>query len=311
MEVINAAVQVMVFMALGFMSRRLKWTNADTVGPMTKIVLNIALPCLIVNSMVIPFEQEKLNQGFLSLAMVVLLLVCFGLCGLLWARLLKPHDRQKNAVLRMFFLFNNFMLIGVPIIEAVFGSEGVFYTGLMGLPQRAIMFMVLPLAYGSVAEGEYHTEFSWRLLLQMPSIAVFVGLFMFVAQIQIPGVIRGCLSSLGGMAMPLGMMMAGMQLADVDLRRLFRDWTLPVALLIKNMLHPLIALVLLRSLGFPTLLVQLGVIFAAVPAPAMMVVYAANYRVQPGYAGANMFLSTLCSAVTLPFWSYIVTTVVF
>ena len=109
------------------------------------------------------------------------------------------------------------------------------------------------------------------------------------------------------LGLPLGMMLAGMQLADVDLRGLLRDWTLPAALVIKNLVDPLLILLLLSALHFPPLLIQLGVIFSAVPAPAMLVVYAANYKVQPGYAGAFMFLSTLCGAVTLPFWSFVVT----
>ena len=307
MEIINAAIQVMVFMGLGFLCRRLKWTHAATVPSLTKIVLNIALPCLIVDSMMVPFEQEKLNQGFLALVMVVLILVVCALCGLVWSKLLKPRDIQARSILRLGFVYNNFMLIGVPIIEAVLGPEGVFYTGLMGLPQRATMFIVLPLVYGSVAEGEYHVDFNWKMLLQIPSIAVFVGLFMFVSQLQLPGIVRTCMDDLGGMTLPLGMMLAGMQLADVDLRGLLRDWTLPAALVIKNLVDPLLILLLLSALRFPPLLIQLGVIFSAVPAPAMLVVYAANYKVQPGYAGAFMFLSTLCGAVTLPFWSFVVT----
>ncbi len=307
MEMLNAAVQVMVFMAVGFVCRKLKWTNAATVGPISKIVLNVALPCLVITSMMTPFEMEKLQQGFLSLAMVLILQACFTLTGMVWARMLKRNDPQCRAVLRAFFLFNNFMLIGVPIIAAVLGSEGVFYTGLMGLPQRVIMFIALPLMYGAVADGENHVDFNWKMLFQIPSVSVFVGLFFFITQIQLPQIVVGCMETLGDMTLPLGMMLAGMQLGDVDLKGLLKDFTIPVAVLIKNMVSPAIALVVLSLLRFPPLLIELGVIFAAVPAPAMMVVYAANYNVRADYAGAAMFLSTLLGSVTLPLWSQIVT----
>lgn len=310
MQMINAAIQVMAYLALGYICVKRKWCGPGSVKTLTSIVINIALPCLIVESMMIPFEMEKLSQGLLSVVMVVLILAVCGGCGILWSKLLKPGDVQHQSVIRVGLLYNNFMLIGVPIIEAALGNEGIFYTGLMGLPQRATMFILLPLIYGSVAEGEYHEEFNWRLLLQFPTIAIFVGLFMFITQLQFPAVVMDSLEELGGMTMPLGMMLAGMQLADVDLGEILRDKTVPLVLLIKNMINPLIIFLLLCALRFPTILIQLGTIYAAVPAPAMMVVYAARYKVFPGYAGAIMCLSTICSAVTLPFWAYIITTFV-
>ena len=300
----------MAYLALGYTCLKVKWCSQSALGAITKIVINVALPCLIVDSMMVPFEMEKLNQGFLSVIMVVLILAVCGVCGIFWSKLLKPGDRQHQSIIRVGLLYNNFMLVGVPIIEAALGAEGIFYTGLMGLPQRATMFILLPIIYGSVAEGEYHEEFHWKMLLQIPTLAIFVGLFMVVTQLQFPEVVRDSLKELGGMTLPLGMMLAGMQLADVDLGELLRDKTVPVVLLIKNMINPFIILILLSVLRFPTILIQLGTIYAAVPSPAMMVVYAARYRIHAGYAGAIMCLSTICSAVTLPFWSYIVTTFV-
>jgi len=310
MEMINAAIQVMAYLALGYLCIKVKWCGPGAVKTLTNIVVNIALPGLIIDSMMVPFETEKLTHGLLSVVMVVLILAVCGLCGIFWSRILKPGDKQHQAVLQMALMYNNFMLVGVPIIEAALGTEGIFYTGLMGLPQRATIFIFLPIVYGRVAEGEYHEEFHWKMLLQIPTIAIALGMFLFITQIQLPTVVRDSLAELGGMVMPLGMMLAGMQLADVDLSEILRDKTVPIALFIKSMVNPLVILLLLSILDFPVILIQLGVIYAAVPAAAMTVVYAARYNMHPGYAGAVMCLTTLCSAVTLPFWAYIVTTFV-
>ncbi|MGE4352498.1 MAG: AEC family transporter [Oscillospiraceae bacterium] len=307
MGVLSAAIQVMVYMALGFLCRKLKWTTKGSLGSLTKILLNIAVPCLIINSMMTPFESEKLSQGFMSLVMILIIDVFFFASGFVSGHVLKPRDPQCRAVIQAFLLFNNFMLIGIPIIEAVLGPDGVFYTGLMGLPQRIIMFIVLPIMYGKVGNGEHHEEFSWRLLIQLPSIAVFVGLFLFITELRPPQIIWDCIADLGGMTMPLGMMITGMQLADVNIKELLSDFTLPVIVVIKNIINPAIVLIVLKLLGFSELLVNLGVLFAAVPSAAMTAIYAANYEAAPCYAGAAVFISTLFGVVTMPFWSYVVT----
>ena len=153
MEMVNAAIQVMAYLALGYLCIKVKWCGPGAVKTLTNIVVNIALPGLIIDSMMVPFETEKLTHGLLSVLMVVLILAVCGLCGIGWSKLLKPGDKQHQAVLQMALMYNNFMLVGVPIIEASLGTEGVFYTGLMGLPQRATIFIMLPIVYGRVAEG--------------------------------------------------------------------------------------------------------------------------------------------------------------
>ena len=307
MAVLSAAIQVMVFMALGLLCRKLKWSTQESISSLTKILLNIAVPCLIVNSMMTPFESDKLRQGFLSLVMILIIDAFFVISGIVSSRVLKPRDPQCRAVIQAFLMFNNFMLIGVPIIQAVLGPEGVFYTGLMGLPQRVIMFTALPIMYGRVGACEQKEKFNWRLFIQLPSIAVFVGLFLFISQLRPPQVIWDCIADLGGMTLPLGMMVTGMQLADVNIKELLTDFSLPGIVIIKNIINPAIVLLILKLMGFPELLVFLGVLFAAVPAAAMTAIYAANYETAPCYAGAAVFLSTLLGVVTMPFWAYIIT----
>lgn len=307
MGVLDAAVQVVVFIALGVMCHKLKWTSDKTIGPLTKILLNISVPCMVINSMMTPFETEKLQKGMMALVMVLGIQVFFALSSLVWARILKPRDIGARSVVQTTILFNNFMIIGVPIIESVLGPEGLFYTGLMGLPQRIVMFSSLPIIYGRVSTENRMEKIEWKMLLQMPTIAVFIGLFLFITGIRPPEIIGKCISDLGGMTMPLGMMITGMQLVGVNVKELLTDISLPIVVLVKNIINPAIVLVALSLLGFPTLLVQLGVLFASIPTAMMTAVYAANYKVSAGYAGAIVFLSTSLGVLTMPFWSYIVT----
>jgi len=310
MAILNVAIQVMIYISIGYLLRRLDWVKAEAVGSINKLMLNVALPCLVVNSMIIPFEREKLQNGMLSVCMVALLLSCFALAGFLWARIMKRDNIKARLILVSFCTFNNFMLIGVPIIASVFGPEGVFYTGLMGLPQRIVIFSLMPLVFTSLSVGGgERPAFRWSMLVQVPTISVGVGLVMFLTQWQLPEVIRSCMQELAGMTAPLGVAVAGMQLADVDIKKLLRDVSIPLSMMFKLMVNPLIAYALLSLLHFPRLLIQMGIVFGAIPAPTLITVYAANYEVEPGYSGALLFFSVLFGTITLPFWAYMATQV--
>ena len=85
-----------------------------------------------------------------------------------------------------------------------------------------------------------------EILANVNLIAIVVGALLYLLHISLPSPIVSTLSSVGAMIGPMGMLLAGMAIAEVPLKKVFctpRNY-LPVAL--RLIVVPIIVLLLLR-----------------------------------------------------------------
>ncbi len=101
--------------------------------------------------------------------------------------------------------------------------------------------------------GTHGTD--WRkLFLNANIIAIIIGCALFFLRIPLPGVINDTLETASSIFGPLGMLLAGMVIADTPLRRLFATPRYYVAISLRLLAYPLLCLLLLRLSGVSGLL---------------------------------------------------------
>lgn len=305
MTAAKLSIQLILMVSLGVFACRSHIITGDFDKQLTSFLMKLCLPCMIVKSMMGAFSWEQLkNCGRLVVIALIMWTITFAL-GQGAYRLLGRG--ASGRITRFSMMYTNFTFVGIPVMEALYGDTGVFYFVVFLVPYRMI--------YYSSAEpllsppGLIRKERTWVDRLKgwfsPPVVAVFIGLFLYLTQIQLPSPITGVIDSLGACASPLGMVLCGISLGKYEFRRLLRPryFLLP---LIRNLLLPALFLGLALLCRLEAELAQVVVMFAALPVASLLAAFTIQYdpdRESQFEAAAAVLLSTFFAAFTIPLWA--------
>lgn len=275
--------------------------SQETGRQLSKLVLNVVNPMLIFMSYQMDYDAKLLKNLLLS---VLLGAVSFAAAILLSELMFKKSSPGIMAADKFFAVYSNCAFMGIPLINGLFGSEGVFY-----LTGYLTCFNILVWTHGVMLfQGGEEKESIGKTALKViksPSvIAIIAGVICFVLQIRLPGLLTEAADYISGMNTPLAMIVAGVTIAGSgrisDMLKNGRAYYISIVRLI---LMPLIFVLLCRVCGYfgASEIVFMAITAAAAcPGAAMGVMYAVNYDKNPVYASNIFALSTILSAVTLP-----------
>ena len=100
-------------------------------------------------------------------------------------------------------------------------------------------------------------------------------------------------------AIPTVMLVLGMQLATISLRKM-KVRRISLALFLKLAISPTIAFLLTLILPVDEVIKQIMIIVAAMPSAANTTMYALQFETEPEFVSSVTFISTVLSLVTLP-----------
>jgi hypothetical protein len=150
-------------------------------------------------------------------------------------------------------------------------------------------------------------RFDLRSMFSAPVSSVFIALAIagIGAGRFIPGVIFSSLETIGNSSFFLSLLVLGSALAVIDISA-FKKRGILIGLLglslLKLMAVPLAVQIINMQIGFKGLLGFFILIQAAMPSAISLTVVGAWRKVNVQFLSAGIFLTTLLSAATIPFW---------
>ena len=198
---------VMALTALAsYIFSRFKKIGAAESRYLSNLLLFFISPCLILNTFTIDFDAEKLRQ--ISLMMFLQFCIEMILIGI---SVLFIHSKKgmtkRDPIDKMAVIYSNIGFIGIPLINGVFGQEGVFL--LMGC---IIMFNIFLWTQGVfLVTG----KISIKQILTNPNIiAIAAGFMLFVLPVRIPDVLKQTIKLVGDLNTAISMILLGILFTD-------------------------------------------------------------------------------------------------
>lgn len=292
---------------IGLFSVKTRIVGENFEKQLTSLIMKIILPCMIVKSMMGAFSWDELKHcGQLVVVAIVLWAITFVLAQLVYRLMGKTPSAR---IMRFSMMYTNFTFVGIPVIESLYGSTGVFYFVVFLVPYRMLYYSSAePLLSPPGLERKERTlKDKLKSCFSAPVVAVFIGLLLYLTQLQLPAPVVGAINSLGSCASPLGMLLCGMSLGKYSFRRLLRPRYFWVPL-VRNLLIPALILGLAVLIGLETELAQVAVMFTALPVASLIAAFTIQYdpdQETQFEAAAAVLLSTIFACVTIPLWSWL------
>ncbi len=259
-------------------------------------VIYVALPALVL------YEIPHLTLDSRALLPVVfawLMMFCSGL--FIWVVASRAGwSRSVTGALMLTVPLGNTGFVGIPLVEALLGTDAVPYAILY---DQFGTFLALNTLGSFIAAYYSDGETSWKNLARtIVSFPPFIALVLaFISlPLHFPDWFSGVLQRISSTLVPVVMVAVGLQWR----LRLERDMIAPLALgLVATLfLTPLLAWVILHLLGINNLAAQVVVLEAAMPAMISAGVLAINYQLAPRLASSLVGYSLLLSLATVWAW---------
>lgn len=296
--------QVVVLFSLiiiGYIVKKLKVVNASIKKDISNLVINVTLPAFILSSMTSNFSREILSNSMTLLVISFSMYIFAILIGIVFSKMLRLKQDEKN-IYRYIIAFSNCGFMGYPIVDAVLGSQGVFYAAVFNLGFTSFVWTygVYILRGGKSNDDNKSWKEKVMTILNPALVAVVFGFAMFIFGIKLPFIISEPLDLIGRTTTPLSMMLIGFILSEVHIKDIVSGYKIYLLSFMRLLFMPLAMYYLLTLLDYSGYLLQIPVLIAAMPAAANTAIISSKYSGNYKLASKGIFITTLLSIVTIP-----------
>lgn len=293
---IASKVAVMLIMiAVGYIITKKGVLTLQGAGEITSLLLKIVTPCLIVSSFLTAEGDLPPGEMLLAAALSALsMIIGIGLSLLCFRR--EPEVRKKT--LRFCTVFCNAGFMGIPLVQAITGDEGVVYGSFF-----IAVFNLICWTYGyRMMNGAGRLSVK-NAVLNPGVIGLAIGLPIYFLKIPVPQVLSEPVQFFSGLNTPLAMLVIGSYVARVNAREFLSDAGVYKAAALRLVLAPAVFLpFLLLAHPTPALLVSCAV-QASCPVAANAVLFSVQYGGDSELASKTVAASTVLSILTIPLFT--------
>lgn len=272
------------------------------------IIMRLIIPALLVSNMALGGGDENRR---LILPMLV---GGFAIFGILIASgaILSMAMGQKGDLKKVqigITAFGSTGFFGIPLAAQVLGPVGTAAFGIYSIVDN-LMVWTLGLALSSGKEEEREAvpaSVSLRRMVQPATIAVFIGLILFVADVPKDMMVLTVLEKIGSCSNPLAMICIGASIARSDIRRIYRGWPSVTVVAVKMVICPVIVYSACRYLHVYEPAGICLTFIAAIPASSMFsIMCKENGNMQADYASRASIITVLSSIFTFPLVAWMI-----
>lgn len=264
------------------------------------VELNLVNPILIFMSYQKDYESDMAHN---LLWAFILSAVSYAIAIVL-SYLLVSKKQKSFSIERFSVVYSNCGFIGIPLINGLFGAEGVLY-----LTAYVTFFNFLVWTHGLMTMKE-KIDFSSALkAIKAPSvIAIFLGLICYFTRLHLPSIPAQALQYISDMNTPLAMIIAGATAVQTNILAVFRKPRNYLICFYKLLAIPLIAFLVIRLFNVSPIVCTTLTVAAACPVATTGIMFAITLDKDCEKCSEFFTMSTLLSALTLPLVTIIATT---
>ena len=292
MFVAQIIIPIFLLILLGVAARRWFGMREEFWPQMDRLVYFVFFPALLFNSL----SHFKIDLGTATpMLIVAMLYMLAGIALGLTARFLfHAPSKVFSATFQSSFRFNSY--VGLAIAGGMHGQDGLAAIGLL------MGFMVPVANVAAVLMLARHSESHWfkEIMLNPLILSTAGGMTFSLAGWELPRLLNTTLGLLSQASLPMGLIAVGAALRLQGLHS--QRGTLWYGVVVKLLVLPAIAWGLAWAFGLSGVYFNIAVLMAALPVSTVSYVMAKRMGGDGDTIAAQVMLSTLLAALTLPFW---------
>ncbi len=285
---------------LGFAARKLGIMNEEFDGMLSRLVLSVTLPCMIIASVItcdtLPDQATIETIFFYACASFVIVLAIAFIVPYTFR--LKPSKRGTYSFM---MAFGNVGFIGFPVLGSIFGQNAILYGAIFNIPFNFLIFTV-----GIMMLSEQEGSFKDMLALcaknlKSPALlACVAALILALLNVTHTGIIGDAMDTIGSMTTPAALLIIGSSLAKVPIKTMVTHFRTYIMAAFKLIIIPVVVWAIFRNFVTDPLLLGVLVITSGMPVATNGTMLCIRYGGDLNTIIRGTFVTTVLSMVTIP-----------
>lgn len=291
---VGASILVLfVLIAIGFIFAKLGIITPDGTKQMTEVLLRAVVPCVIINAYQREFDVTLLRN--LGLALLFSVLIHF-IAILVVPLFFKPTEDNRHKVSIFSVIYSNAGFIALPLVQSVYGQEGVFYA-----VAYLTVFNILYWTHGVYVYTGDIKQLAFKKAFLTPGVlGTLIGLILFLCGIKLPGTAERTVSFLASLNTPLPMIIIGTYLVSLDIKKVIKNKKMWFVCFLRLIAFPVVAMILATVMGLPDNIKLPLIMSSACPVAVVTTLLATRYGLDSGYASEAVSMTNILSIITIP-----------
>lgn len=288
--------QLFLMIFMGYLMVKIKFLKEEDSKALSKIILYLIVPCVIVSAFQVDYTKSIIKGLETALIASVILQVLMLIVTYLLKRLLHLDSVELTSI----YYSNSGNLI-VPLVTYILGNEWVVY----GCVFMSVQLIFIWTHCKNTISGETGLDFK-KIFLNINMISVIVGVFLFFTHIRLPEILESTMESVGGMIGPLSMIVTGMLMAGVSLKKVFTNGRIYLVSFLRLIFLPLISLAVIWAGNMVSWhkdgskIILIIYLAAITPCASTVTQMCQVYGKDARYASAINVMTTLLAILTMP-----------
>lgn len=282
-----------LLIGVGFVCGKKKIITSASSKQITDIVLYVVTPCVMISAFQREFSFELLGNILICALSAALIMIASIFISMLVFRE-KENDRKK--VLQFATVFSNCGFMSLPLQKAILGNDGWFYGSIF-----VAVFNIIVWTYGLVSMSGDKKQLSLKKIAFNPGVVgVFIALALFACQIKLPNIVIEPIEYLSNLNTPVPMLIIGYYLSQANLKRAFTDLGAYIAMGVRLVAIPLLALFVMSAFKVGPTIIITCVIASSAPTAATTTMFSAKFNRDVELSVSVVAATTVLSIITMP-----------
>jgi len=299
--VIGKVAALFIMIAVGLIASKTKLLSKGSIPYLNSILLNIGTPAMILYSLYTrELSPGMMRETLLTLLFAAVYFIAMTALSYLFIRILRPEPADDRGTYICTMVANNTGFMGFPITLALFGNGILYYVVLQNIVLNVYCYMGEPLLMNIGSSGRTSPGSAVKSLFNVISACIMIGFVLMLTGTRPPAVIDEVIESLSRITVPVSMILVGIQLSTVELKKIFTRTNILCSLFCMFVI-PAAYFLIIHPLPFLTGEIKTGLLFTAVmPSAVATMAIAEKYGKNSVAASEIISITSIISLFTMP-----------
>ncbi len=295
MDIFEVMVILLIVVIVGYAARKLGYMDDDFDKKLSCIVIDITMPLLVLSSaMCHDVPDSHLILPLIGVGVLTyIILLSFGF---LVPRLITKNPDERGMI-GFVNMFANVSFIGYYIVDAMFGTKGIFYAALLNVPYFFFIFTVgIMLIRGKVSLR----QFDYKVLISPVLIAAYIAAILVALDVETPELVARPVKLVGDITIPAALLLIGSSMAKIPLKSAFSNKKVYLVSAVRLIVVPACLYLIFMLLDVHPLINQINTVVIAMPAASLGTIFCLKYDRDPTLVTSITFVTILGCIITMP-----------
>lgn len=292
-----------IYILIGIIAVKTTVICQKDLQTISSVIIKVTMPIMLFRNTLYGATKEQFIQTMPFLVLTIVMYLCLYLIFFTMAEIFRLKGDMAK-VYRATSMFGNVGFMGIPIITALFPKEGMLYIALFTVVDQLLLWtlgvqLTTPGIGGKSSLAKKIKKA--KKMLNPSTVAIILAMIGVFSGIVLPTGIDTALEKVGNITSPLALIYLGGLFCFTNMKDSVRRKEFYGTVLIKMLLFPFCFYQISGFFwGIDDHMRFAITVLSAMPSMSSVAMLAEAQNSEGSYSACEVFLTTLCSVVTLP-----------